>query len=78
MSPAEAAARLGVSEATIRRWIAGGELPARRIGGRVLIGRGAIDAIIADADGATGGFPNMRAPAGVTLSAGSMPEDPER
>lgn len=37
LSVREAAARLAVSSATVRRWIATGELPALRIGSSVRI-----------------------------------------
>lgn len=37
LSPAEAAARKGVSTKTIRRLIANGTLPAKRLGSRLLI-----------------------------------------
>lgn len=37
LSVREAAARLAVSPATVRRWIAGGEMPALRIGNSVRI-----------------------------------------
>ncbi|MDH5243345.1 MAG: helix-turn-helix domain-containing protein, partial [Chloroflexota bacterium] len=34
LSPSEVARRLGTSPRTVQRWIASGQLPARRVGGR--------------------------------------------
>ncbi len=52
ISVSDTAARLGICEDTVRRWIASGALPATKIGGRVLIGRSAVDALVAKANGA--------------------------
>ncbi|MBA2756461.1 MAG: helix-turn-helix domain-containing protein, partial [Chloroflexi bacterium] len=40
LRPSEAAKRLGTSTRSIQRWIARGELPARRVGGRWLVASG--------------------------------------
>lgn len=48
LSPAEAAARLGVAECTIRRWIKSGRLPAKRLlpVNRLMIGADDLDRVI--------------------------------
>lgn len=49
VSPAEAAQHLGVSVKTIRRYIAEGKLPAKRLGSRqIRITREALDALLTD------------------------------
>lgn len=45
-TPAEAAARLGVSESTIRRWARSGALEAVRVGGRLRIEPDALDTVV--------------------------------
>lgn len=46
LSPAEAAAYMGVNDSTIRRWIYKGLLPAQRVGPRLLrIKRSDLDAM---------------------------------
>lgn len=42
VSVPEAALLLGISERAVRKRIAAGTLPARRVGGRWLVGRGAV------------------------------------
>ena len=37
LTVAEAAERLGVHERTMYRWVKSGEVPSRRVGGRVLV-----------------------------------------
>jgi excisionase family DNA binding protein len=44
LSPSQAAARIGATTRTVQRWIAGGRLPARRVGGRWRVAIDAIDA----------------------------------
>ncbi|MBA2756782.1 MAG: helix-turn-helix domain-containing protein, partial [Chloroflexi bacterium] len=44
LRPSEAAKRLGTSTRSVQRWIARGDLPARRVGGRWLVASGALDA----------------------------------
>jgi excisionase family DNA binding protein len=44
----QAAERLGATTRSIQRWIAHGELPARRVGGRWRVASGAIDALLAE------------------------------
>ena len=48
-SAAEAAEALGVSEATIYRMAAAGEIPSRRLRGRVVFPKAALDAWLAAA-----------------------------
>src|SRR5689334_22272545 len=51
LSPREAAERLGATTRSVQRWIATGQLPARRVGGRWRVASGAIDAfVLANAD----------------------------
>lgn len=45
-SVAEVAARLGVHENTIRNWVRSGEVPAVRLGRRVLVPRVVIDRLL--------------------------------
>lgn len=49
-SPRQAAAQLGVSERTIRRWIGEGRLAARRYGRQLRISAGALDDVGEPAD----------------------------
>jgi excisionase family DNA binding protein len=51
LSVAEAAAYLGVGQRTVRRLLAFGELPARRVRKRVLVARGDLDRLVAPARG---------------------------
>jgi 3-methylcrotonyl-CoA carboxylase alpha subunit len=44
LSPRQAAERLGATTRSVQRWIASGQLPARRVGGRWRVASGAIDA----------------------------------
>ena len=46
----EAADALGVSEGTIRTWIAAGEIPATKIGGLWIISSDTIDRLLAAGD----------------------------
>jgi acetyl-CoA/propionyl-CoA carboxylase biotin carboxyl carrier protein len=48
VSASEAARRIGTSTRTVQRWIAGGRLPARRLGGRWRVANDAIVALGAD------------------------------
>ena len=50
LTPRQAADELGVTVRTVQRWIAGGRLPARRVGGRVRVSRSSLLAV-------TGGTP---------------------
>ena len=45
-SVAEVAARLGVHENTIRNWVRSGEVPAIRLGRKVLVPRVVIDRLL--------------------------------
>ena len=47
LSPSEAARRIGTTTRTVQRWIAGGSLPARRVGGRWRVAIDALDAFMA-------------------------------
>ena len=47
LSPSQAAARIGATTRSVQRWIAGGRLPARRVGGRWRVATDAIDALVA-------------------------------
>src|SRR6478752_2379286 len=51
LSPREAADRLGTSPRSVQRWIASGQLPARRVGGRWRVASDAIDAFAAPGEG---------------------------
>ena len=42
LTPREVAASLGVSVRTVQRWVAGGRLPARHVGGRVRVSRSSL------------------------------------
>jgi acetyl-CoA/propionyl-CoA carboxylase biotin carboxyl carrier protein len=44
LTPAEAAARIGVTTRSVQRWIASGRLPGRRVGGRWRVAIDALDA----------------------------------
>src|SRR5215218_6995821 len=44
LSPSEAAARIGATTRSVRRWIVTGRLPARRVGGRWRVASDALDA----------------------------------
>lgn len=57
LTPAEAAARAGRGEHSIRRWVKAGQLPARRVLGRLRIRREDLDRMLA-------GEPVAPAPAG--------------
>jgi excisionase family DNA binding protein len=63
MTVAAAAQRLGLHEASVRRMIARGELPAVRVGRLLRVSPAAIDALVALAEGR----PNMAAPGGFTM-----------
>ena len=45
LTPREAAERIGATTRSVQRWIARGELPARRVGGRWRVAIDAIDAL---------------------------------
>ena len=45
LSEREVAARLGVGHSTLRRWIATGEVPSVKLGGRRLVPRSWLDAL---------------------------------
>jgi len=45
LTPREVAQELGVTVRTVQRWIAGGRLPGTRVGGRMRIPRGALEAV---------------------------------
>jgi acetyl-CoA/propionyl-CoA carboxylase biotin carboxyl carrier protein len=47
LSTSQTAARVGTTTRTVQRWIAGGQLPARRVGGRWRVALDAIDAFVA-------------------------------
>ena len=49
LSPRQAAARIGATTRSVQRWIATGQLPARRVGGRWRVASDAIDAFGAPA-----------------------------
>ena len=55
LTPRQAADELGVTVRTVQRWIAGGRLPARRVGGRVRVSRSSLLAV-------TGGTPAANRP----------------
>ncbi len=46
LTPRQAAERIGATTRSVQRWIARGELPARRVGSRWRVARGAIDALV--------------------------------
>lgn len=46
LTPVEAAARLGVAPATVRRWLASGELEGVRIVGRLRVAPEALDRLL--------------------------------
>jgi excisionase family DNA binding protein len=53
MTPVEAARELGVSAASVRRWLASGRLEGIRVGGRLRIGHEALEDVVAPAARAT-------------------------
>ena len=55
LSPRQAAERIGATTRSVQRWIATGQLPARRVGGRWRVASDAIDAF--GVSGVTGGPP---------------------
>jgi excisionase family DNA binding protein len=57
LSPRQAAERLGATTRSVQRWIANGQLPARRVGGRWRVASDAIDAFGHSAAVVAGGFP---------------------
>jgi 3-methylcrotonyl-CoA carboxylase alpha subunit len=62
LTPSQAAARIGATTRSVQRWIARGELPARRVGGRWRVAADAIDAY-ASGIGAVGASVAEPAPA---------------
>ena len=62
LSPSQAAARIGTTTRSVQRWIANGQLPARRVGGRWRVASVALDAFIAE----TGRPATVTTPAPVT------------
>jgi acetyl-CoA/propionyl-CoA carboxylase biotin carboxyl carrier protein len=46
LSPSEVARRIGATTRSVQRWIASGQLPARRVGGRWRVASDALDAFI--------------------------------
>jgi len=50
LSPSQAAARIGTTTRSVQRWIANGQLPARRVGGRWRVASVALDAFRAAGD----------------------------
>jgi len=46
LSPSQAAARIGTTTRSVQRWIASGQLPARRVGGRWRVASVALDAFV--------------------------------
>jgi acetyl-CoA/propionyl-CoA carboxylase biotin carboxyl carrier protein len=46
LSPSQAAVRIGTTTRTVQRWIASGQLPARRVGGRWRVASDALDAFM--------------------------------
>jgi excisionase family DNA binding protein len=50
LTPAQAARELGVSESTVRRWLAEGRLNGFRIGGRLRLERHALERVVRPAD----------------------------
>jgi len=46
LSPSQAAARIGTTTRSVQRWIAAGQLPARRLGGRWRVASDALDAFM--------------------------------
>jgi acetyl-CoA/propionyl-CoA carboxylase biotin carboxyl carrier protein len=57
LSPRQAAERLGATTRSVQRWIAAGQLPARRVGGRWRVASDAIDAFGAVASSSSAGEP---------------------
>ncbi len=51
LSPSQAAARIGTTTRSVQRWIANGQLPARRVGGRWRVASVALDAFVATDQG---------------------------
>src|SRR5262245_50773845 len=64
LSPREAAERLGATTRSVQRWIASGQLPARRVGGRWRVASDAIDAF-----GASSGATPAASPIGTLFVA---------
>ncbi len=61
VSPSQAAMRIGTTTRTIQRWIAGGRLPARRVGGRWRVASDALDAFATEASAAGPASPAIAA-----------------
>jgi excisionase family DNA binding protein len=54
LSPSQAAARIGATTRSVQRWIASGQLPARRVGARWRVASDALDAFAAATTAAAG------------------------
>jgi acetyl-CoA/propionyl-CoA carboxylase biotin carboxyl carrier protein len=62
LRPSEAAARIGATTRSIQRWIANGQLPARRVGGRWRVASDALDAFVRVANSSPSGFRGSSTP----------------
>jgi excisionase family DNA binding protein len=51
LTPGDVARMLDVDDQTVRNWVDAGELPGVRLGGKILIARAVVEAIIAAAGG---------------------------
>ncbi|HLA16942.1 MAG TPA: biotin carboxylase N-terminal domain-containing protein [Candidatus Limnocylindrales bacterium] len=67
LSPSQAAERIGTSTRTVQRWIAAGNLPARRVGGRWRVASDALDAFDAAATASPGDKDATDAQAGIAI-----------
>jgi excisionase family DNA binding protein len=65
LTPSQVAEELGVTVRTVQRWIAGGRLPADRIGGRMRVSRSSLSAVVDEASRS----PAARPPIGRLLIA---------